>query len=186
MSSMPVPRITTAEELLSLDEPGICHELVRGQLRRTSPAGHWHGGVEMVLCELLSHHVRVNKLGRAYSGDTGFLMARNPDTVLSPDAAFVTNERMPPPRSRGYFPGPPDLAVEIRSPDDMRRSLHRKALSWLRHGARMVWVIDPMAADATVYRSKDDVRDVGADGDLLGEDVVPGLRVALRELFRAD
>jgi hypothetical protein len=55
----------------------------------------------------------------------------------------------------------------------------------------MVWVIDPMAANATVYRSKvyrskDDVRDVGADGDLLGEDVVPGLRVALRELFRAD
>ena len=186
MSSMPSRSITTAEELLSLDEPGICYELVRGQLRRMSPAGQWHSGVEMVLGELLSHHVRVNKLGRAFPGDAGFLLARKPDTVLSPDVAFVTRERMPPPRSRGYFPGPPDLAVEIRSPGDRRRSLHERALSWLDHGARMVWVIDPIAANATVYRGKDDVREIGEDGDLLGEDVVPGFRVALRELFRTD
>ena len=186
MSSMPVPRITTAEELLLLDEPGICHELVRGQLRRMSPAGHWHSGVEMVLGELLSHHVRVNKLGRAFPGDAGFLLARNPDTVLSPDVAFVTKKRMPPARSRGYFPGPPDLAVEIRSPGDRRRGLHERALSWLRHGARMVWVIDPIAANATVYRSKEDVREIGEDGDLLGEDVVPGFRVSLRDLLADD
>ena len=185
MSSMPSRPITTAEELLSLDEPGVCFELVRGELRRMSPAGHWHGGVEMVLGELLSHHVRVNRLGRAFPGDTGFLLARRPDTVLSPDVAFVTNERMPPIRSSGYFPGPPDLAVEIRSPNDRRRGLHKRALSWLSHGVRMVWVIDPLAANATVYRSKDDVREIGEDGELLGEDVVPGFRVLLRELFAA-
>ena len=151
-----------------------------------SPAEHWHGGVEMVLGELLSHHVRVNRLGAAFPGDTGFLLARNPDTVLSPDLAFVTNERLPPVYSRGYFPGPPDLAVEIRSPDDTRRQLHERALSWLCHGARMVWVIDPFATNATIYRSKDDVREIGEGGDLQGEDVVPGFRVALRELFRTD
>lgn len=151
-----------------------------------SPAEHWHGGVEMVLGELLSHHVRVNRLGAAFPGDTGFLLARNPDTVLSPDLAFVTNERLPPVYSRGYFPGPPDLAVEIRSLDDTRRQLHERALSWLCHGARMVWVIDPFATNATIYRSKDDVREIGEGGDLQGEDVVPGFRVALRELFRTD
>ncbi len=183
MSTMPSPTITTAKELLSLDEPGVCHELVRGELRRMTPAGHWHGDVEILLSEVLSRHVRVNRLGKVYPSDAGFLLTRNPDTVLVPDLAFVQNERLPEACTRGYVPGAPDLAVEVRSPDDSRRQLHRKALSWLRHGARMVWVIDPVATNATVYRSKDDVREIDEGGYLLGGEVVPGFRVRLRRLF---
>jgi Uma2 family endonuclease len=175
--------VTTAEELLSLHEPGFRHELVRGELRRMSPAGHWHGGAGGPLTELLLRHAREHHLGKVYMAETGFLLARNPDTVLAPDIAFVCNERLPPTRTRGFFPGPPDLAVEVRSPDDTRQQVHEKSLSWLRHGVRMVWVVDPKAERVTVYRSRDEVYELVADDVLQGGDVVQGFRVPVRELF---
>ncbi|HEX5052575.1 MAG TPA: Uma2 family endonuclease, partial [Planctomycetota bacterium] len=63
---MSSPTITTAEQLLSLREPGCRHELVRGELRRMSPAGYWHGGVGMRLAERLARHVRENRLGLVF------------------------------------------------------------------------------------------------------------------------
>ena len=186
MPSMPNPTVTTAEQLLLLHEPGFRHELVCGELRRMSPAGHWHGGAGAPLTELLIRHVREHHLGKVFMAETGFLLARNPDTVLAPDLSFVSKERLPPARTRGYFPGPPDLAVEVRSPDDTRKQVHEKALSWLRHGARMVWVVDPMAESVTVYRGTDDVRALGADDEILGGDVVPGFCVRVRDLFPID
>lgn len=183
MSSMSNRMVTTAEELLSLHEPGFRHELVRGELRRMSPAGHWHGGAGVTLTELLARHAREHHLGKVYMAETGFLLARNPDTVLAPDIAFVCNERLPPARTRGFFPGPPDLAVEVRSPDDTRQQVHEKSLSWLHHGARMVWVVDPMAERVTVYRGRNEVNELVADDVVEGGDVVPGFRVSVRELF---
>ena len=183
MSSMPNPTVTTAEQLLLLHEPGFRHELVRGELRRMSPAGHWHGEAGATLTELLVRHVREHHLGKVYMAEKGFLLARSPDTVLAPDLSFVCTERLPPARTRGYFPGPPDLAVEVRSPDDTRKKVHKKALSWLRHGARMVWVVDPMAESVTVYRGRDEVCEFRDDDVVEGGDVVPGFRVPVRELF---
>ncbi|HZN40301.1 MAG TPA: Uma2 family endonuclease [Planctomycetota bacterium] len=183
MSSMPNPTVTTAEELLLLHEPGFRHELVRGELRRMSPAGHWHGGAGATLTELLVRHAREHNLGKTYMAETGFLLACNPDTVLAPDISFVCNERLPPTRTRGYFPGPPDLAVEVRSPEGTRRQLHEKVLSWLRHGTRMVWVVDPAKESVTVYRGTDEVHELREGDEIQGGDVLPGFRVLVRDLF---
>ncbi|MEO6595598.1 MAG: Uma2 family endonuclease [Planctomycetota bacterium] len=183
---MPTPTLTTADGLLSLREPGCRHELVRGALRRMSPAGHWHGDIGAILGERLTRHVRRRRLGKTYNADTGFLLAQNPDTVLAPDFAFVRTERLPPARSPGYFPGPPDLAVEIRSPRDSRKDAHEKALSWLAHGARGVWVIDPGASSVTVYRSHGEVHERTDHDDLSGDDLVPGFSMPVRELFAPD
>ncbi|HEX5052952.1 MAG TPA: Uma2 family endonuclease [Planctomycetota bacterium] len=179
---MPSPTVSTAEELLSLREPGVRHELVRGELRRMSPAGHWHGDVGARLSERLIRHVREQRLGKTYVAETGFLLTRNPDTVLAPDLAFVCSERLPPPRSMGFFPGPPDLAVEIRSPRDTRRDTHEKVRAWLEHGVRSVWVVDPAAGTVTIVHGTHDVRELRGD-DELTDDVVPGFRLAVCELF---
>lgn len=177
------PATITAEALLDLREPGFRHELVRGELRRMSPAGYWHGAIVGTVAEIVGAHVREHRLGIAFGAETGFLLARDPDTVRAPDLAFVRSDRLPAAPSRGYFPGPPDLAVEVASPGDTFTEVHEKALCWLEHGAQRVWVVDPVARRVTLYRSHRDVRTLGQDEVLEGEHVLPGFAVPVRELF---
>jgi Uma2 family endonuclease len=184
MSIMPNPPITTAEALLSLHEPGR-HELVRGELRRMSPAGHWHGGVAARVAMFVTSHVYDQRLGLTYGAETGFVLARNPDTVLAPDVAFVRRALVPREFTPGFFPGAPDFAVEVVSPSDTLTAAREKALCWLEHGAAMVWVVDPKALRVTVYRSREDMCVFGVSDTLAGGDVLPGFSVAVRKLFPA-
>ena len=105
------PRILTAEDLWQM--PGDeRRELIKGELRTMAPAGFDHGAVIDNLQFLLSSHVRTNKLGLVLGAETGFVLARNPDTVRGADVSFVSNARLPSgKRPKTYFPGPPDLAV---------------------------------------------------------------------------
>src|SRR5947209_12887002 len=84
----------TAEEFFAMSFPDERTELVRGEVIRMSPAGGEHGDVAMNIGGLLWAYVRPNRLGRVAAAETGFLIARDPDTVRAPDAAFISNERM--------------------------------------------------------------------------------------------
>ncbi|HEU4418005.1 MAG TPA: Uma2 family endonuclease, partial [Planctomycetota bacterium] len=176
--------VTTAEQLLELKERGCRHELVRGELRRSPFLMHVQGQLVAELAMHLSGFARDQAIGEVLPA-TGFLIERDPDTVRAPNIAFVRNDRLPPAQWPGFVPGPPDLAVEVISPDDAYTEVHDKVLSWLEHGTRLVWVVDPWAKRATVYRSRDDVSVLGANEELRGDDVLPGFTVALRELFPA-
>jgi Uma2 family endonuclease len=77
----------------------------------------------------------------------------------------------------------PDLAVEVISPNDRPRHVLDKVGEYLEVGVRLVWVVEPRHERAAVYRSLSDVRKLGSDDALEGEDVIPGLRLALRDVF---
>jgi len=67
----------------------------------------------------LAQHVEENGLGAVFAAETGFLLEGNPDTVRAPDVAFVRRDRVEEVgETAGFFPGPPDLAVEVVSPGD--------------------------------------------------------------------
>jgi Uma2 family endonuclease len=177
-------RVVTAEQLLAMPDDGFRYELVRGELRKMPPAGSEHGYVALNIGSLLSQHVRENGLGRAYAAETGFKLASDPDTVRAPDAAFVSRERVEEAgRVAGYWPGPPDLAVEVVSPGDTHSQVVEKALAWLEAGCRMVLVADPERRTVTVYRSLDDIRIVTEGGTVDGADVVPGWSLPVAEIF---
>lgn len=92
-----------------------------------APAGHEHGHIAAEVAVSLGVHVRANKLGRVYAAETGFKLATDPDTVLAPDAAFVSAERLRSvTSSKGYFPGPLDLAIEIVLPNDRHSEVEEK------------------------------------------------------------
>ena len=94
-------------------------ELVRGEVREVAPAGDEHGEFAMTVGVHLSQHVRARQLGRTYAAETGFIIARDPDTVRAPDAAFVRQEVIDATgRFRGFRAGAPDLAIEVISPGD--------------------------------------------------------------------
>jgi Uma2 family endonuclease len=182
MRSMPTG-LVTAEQLLRLPRGRQRLELVRGQLRAVSPAGWQHGMVAARLHRLLAAHVAANGLGETFVAETGFLIARDPDTVLAPDVSFVAEARLGAIAAAGFFPGAPDLAVEVRSPDDSRRQLAEKARLWLEHGCRMVVVLDPAARSAAIHRPGAAPEEVDAAGAITGGDVVPGLELRLADLF---
>jgi Uma2 family endonuclease len=142
---MPIQTGTvTAEELLRKPDDGFRYELVRGELRKMSPAGSEYGAIAFNVGRLLGNHVVERRLGQVYAAETGFKLASDPDTVRAPDAAFVSRERVETAEHlMGYWPGAPDLAVEVVSPGDTHTQVVEKALAWLGEGSRMVLVVDP-------------------------------------------
>ncbi len=137
----------------------------------------------MRLARRLANLVEQHELGAVFGAETGFVLARDPDTVLAPDVAFVRTDRLPAVAVPGFFPGPPDLAVEVLSPSDSAAEAARKARSWVAHGTRLVWIVDPVARSVAVHRPRADVRVLGVDDMLTGGQVVRGFRVTVSDLF---
>jgi Uma2 family endonuclease len=173
---MPAPTsgLLTADELLQLYLPNKRAELVRGVLVVREPPGGRHGRIAMNLGVELANYVRARELGVVYAAETGFTLARHPDTVRAPDVAFVRRERLPTPEPLGFPELAPDLVVEVLSPDDRPGQRLAKIADWLSAGTRLVWVIDPERRLARVYRQDGSELIVAADETLDGEDVVPG------------
>src|SRR5947209_520562 len=109
----------TAEELWKMPQDGNRRELVRGELRTTSPPQFRHGEIITNFAASLAVYVRTNCLGRVSSGDPCFILARKPDIVRAPDVCFISAGHWPAmERPVGYWEGAPDLAVEVVSPGD--------------------------------------------------------------------
>lgn len=116
--------------------------------------------------------------------EAGFMLATNPDTVYGPDVSFVRRERIPAAGlPEGFWPGAPDLAVEIRSPQDRRRDVTRKVDAYLAGGTLLVWVVEPQKEHITAYRRLSAPTTLGLDDTLDAGDVVPGFRCAVRQIF---
>ena len=176
---MSPPALMTAEELLELSMPDKRTELVRGVLVVREPAGYAHGRVAMNLTLRLGAHVERSGAGQLLAAETGFTLARGPDTVRAPDIAFIRRDRVPNPAPRGFPDLAPDLVVEVLSPDDRSGEVLAKVADWLSGGSRLVWVVDPLRRVARVYRADGSEAIVGADGTLDGEDVLPGFTCEL-------
>src|SRR5919202_6996359 len=112
----------TVEDVERLAEDECRYDLLDGELIRMAPAGGEHGALAIRLGSHLHNFVEQRRLGQVFGAETGFILARNPDVLLGPDAAFVRADRLPPrDQRRSYFRLAPDLAVEIISPSDRWR-----------------------------------------------------------------
>jgi Uma2 family endonuclease len=174
-------RPATEDDLLAMPDDGQKYELVDGEIR-VSPVGDRHGYVAAHLVALLFAFVKRRRLGYVMTGEADFrLPSKN---VRCPDVSFVASGRFPknrPPDDFGDLA--PDLAVEVLSPRDRPRYVLDKVGEYLEAGVRLIWVIDPKKGRATVYRSLSDVRKLGGEDWLDGEDVLPGFRCRLRDIL---
>jgi Uma2 family endonuclease len=84
-----------------------------------------------------------------------------------------------------FWPGAPDLAVEVVSPNDTIREIEERVRAWLDAGTKMVWVVNPKWRTVSVHRSATDPTTLTEKDELTGGDVVPGFRCRVRDVFAA-
>jgi Uma2 family endonuclease len=174
----------TADELWRLPDDGMRHELVKGVLVTMPPARFEHGVIGANIATPLDMHVRANHLGTVVNANTGFLLAQNPDTVRAPDVGFVRRDRiqatgMP----KKYWPGAPDLAVEVVSPNDTVYAVDDKVDEWMDAGTALVWVVNPRGRTVTVHRPGAAPIILTTADTLDGLQVVPGFSMPVADIF---
>lgn len=180
---MVTARQITVEEFETLPLDGMW-ELIDGELVAVAPASDEPSSTGMTIGFLLVQHVRPAGLGRVYGADGGFVLFPDRDTVLVPDAAFVTADRAPRGAARRKLPRlAPDLAVEVLSPSDRMADALAKVAVYLDAGVRVVWLVNPPTETVTVFKSDAAPVTLHAGETLDGGDVLPGFTVPVAEIF---
>jgi Uma2 family endonuclease len=163
----------TGDEYLARSAEYEHTELVDGVVVDTGPVRRAHG---RVIGRFLS------ALGRTAAGEVacgvGFRQAE--DRVRAADVSVYVD---PPPDAEGWETAPPDLVVEVVSPNDTWPEVDRKADEWLAFGVREVWIADPARRVITVRRPNDEVVRLSGDA-VLTSPVLPGFAAPLARIFR--
>lgn len=176
--------LLTADDLLRPPYDDLPHELVRGELRTVTPAGGRHGAINGRIALRLGHFVDINRLGVVLTENTGFHLARDPDTLRCPDVSFLSRARIPAGGiGPGLVEGAPDLAVEVLSPGDTVYESEEKTEDYLAAGVRMVWVVNPKLQRVTVYEPGQAPRVFGEQDTIEGGDVLPGFACRVGDFF---
>lgn len=138
------------------------------------PPGYRHGRTALRIAVSLSSHVDSNRLGVVLAAGTGFLLGTSPDEVRAPDVAFISNERLGAAsfQPEKYFPGAPDLVVEVLSPSDSYTAVQEKVLIWLRSGTRVVVIADPERQLFVVHRPHSEPEILTPSDSFTAQDVV--------------
>jgi len=176
--------LMTAEELMELPEDDLRHELINGELITMPLPRIPHGRIEARLGLQLAQFIWDHDLGEAYIGDSGFQLTWNPDTVVGPDFAFVSKERLKEAGEvNGYWQGPPDLAVEVYSPGYRPGKISERVSRLFNAGTKQVWIVNLKHNTVTVYRSPSDTKTFSGSDYLESPDLFPGFRISLDRIF---
>ncbi len=178
-------QLITAEEFFRMPAPpdGSLQELVRGRVETMPPPSTYHGVCCMEIGFRMRLYLKEHPIGWVASNDSGFITERDPDTVRGPDLSFWTRERLPQLPMEGYVALAPDLVAEVLSPHDFFARFQRKLLHYLHHKVRLIWVLVPDDRSVGVYRPGCDPVLLSNSDELTGDDVLPGFRCRVSELF---
>jgi Uma2 family endonuclease len=180
-------RLFTAADLAvmptHLPSGDVDFELDKGRFRLMVPPGQVHSEIQNFLSAALFNQGRQPGHGRAFT-EVGIVLSRFPDTVVGADAAFVTSARCPVRRSpEGYLETIPDLVIEIRTRNDSIPEMQAKASVYLDAGVRVVWIVDPMTKTVAAHRPGSDPQVRNEADTLRIDEVIPGFRLSVAEIF---
>ena len=176
-------KLVTAEELLLMSQKGVGkrYELVRGVVIERVATGDPHAAVVSRITTVLTVYSDGNDYGETRSGEPGYRLESNPDTVRAPDVAWFAPGRLLPEGAQGFPDLAPDLVIEVQSP---RQDLSGKAAMWLSFGSREAWVANPSPVGITRYRPGQEPEILTEDDTLDGGDLLPGFTIPVWRLFR--
>jgi len=175
--------LMTAEELLQLPDDDLRHELINGELITMPLPRLPHGRITLRLAIPLGQFVWDHDLGEIYD-NAGFQLTSNPDTVLGPDIAFISKQRLKEVAEvKGYWQGPPDLAVEVYTPEYRKGKISERISQLFNAGTKQVWIVHLKHSTVTVYRSISDTTTFSGSDYLEAPDLLPGFRISLDRIF---
>ena len=179
-------KVWTEAELESVAEDGFIHEVVDGELVTSPKNDFFHGDICSELVQALRPFVKTNRLGAVLDSSTGFWMKNQ--NCRAPDISFVSRARLKAlgfkRSTRTFFPEAPDLAVEVLSPNTARREIDERLSDFFASGTKIAWIIDPDAQRVEVCYSPTSRKLIGTSGFLDGEQLLPGFRYLISDLFK--
>jgi Uma2 family endonuclease len=183
MSTVATKQHCTPEDLLVMPD-AVSYELVDGELLEREMG--WKSSViggEVGF--LLKAHCKAHNLGWVAPADASYQWFPDaPNKVRRPDVSFIRLERMPADEEpEGHCRIAPDLAVEVTSPNDLFDDVEEKVEEYLTAGVRLVWVVHPSTRTVRVRRADGTISLLREADELSGEDVVPGFRCRVSDLF---
>ena len=176
-------QLLTAEAFWNSSQNGKYRILVRGEVVETMPPGAKHGTIASRLTARLCRWAEAGRRG-CVGVESGFILARDPDTVRGPDVFYVRAERIPKLGiPEAFWNLAPDLAVEVVSPDESAREIQEKVGDFLSAGTPQVWVVYPRRREVVIHRPDGSARTVSGSDVLEDQEVLPGFSCRVAELF---
>ncbi|MBI1257782.1 MAG: hypothetical protein GC204_09960 [Chloroflexi bacterium] len=171
------------EEFLKRDENRDRRfELINGEIIEKMPT-ELHGIIVLTLGTEIRILLKANPIGRVGVE----IRHRVPDERYNdyiPDISFTADTETPI-VTQGVVPRMPDLAVEVKSPDDSYRKMREKAAYYLANGTKLVWLIYPEKQIIEVYSADGEIQILDENDTLEGGDVLPGFSMLVSDIFKA-
>jgi len=179
-------KIWTEAELAALPDDGFVYEVVEGELVLSPKNNFQHENICAALLTAMRTFAKTNRLGAVLGSSAGFWMRdRN---CRAPDISFITKARLISlgfkPSTQKFFPGAPDLAIEVLAPSNTRAEIDERLSDFFASGAQIAWIINPDDQCVEVCYSASKRKLLGRAADLDGEHLLPGFRYRIADLFR--
>jgi Uma2 family endonuclease len=178
--------IWTEAEIQALPDDGYLHEVVNGELVMSPKNTFQHEQICGRLYFALESFNRMHRLGAVSGSSMGFWMKNR--NCRAPDVSFVPKERLLrlgfKPDAKFFFPGAPDLAVEVLSPSNTRAEIDERLRDFFGSGAQIAWVVHPEEQFVELCHSLTDRQVLGSGESLVGEHLLPGFSIPVADLFK--
>ncbi|HYW18688.1 MAG TPA: Uma2 family endonuclease [Nodularia sp. (in: cyanobacteria)] len=172
----------TLKEYLALPFGDITYELIDGEAKPKMASKRFHSRITGAIVSFLTQWAQ-NR------GEVGInwavtLKRQNKDWVPVPDLLYVSYSRLCSEVIEDEpCPIPPDLAIEIISPDQSFGQMSAKATDYLDAGVMEVWVVDARAKTVTIFYP-DNRPQTKTGEDSLEDSLLEGLQITPQQIFQ--
>jgi Uma2 family endonuclease len=179
-------KVWTEADLQALPDDGFIHELVNGELVMSPKNNFQHENICAALLTAMRTFAKAHRLGAVLGSSAGSWMHNR--NCRAPDISFIPKARLQQlgftPATQRFFPGAPDLVVEVMSPSNTRAEMDERLRDFFTSGTQLAWIIHPDDECVEVCHALDRRNLLGPGAELDGEHLLPGFRYPVADLFR--
>jgi Uma2 family endonuclease len=178
---MTIARTTPTDfDTMAASADGIL-ELIGGEVVEV-PSNAYASKISMVIGFFIQLFLRESGVEGHVTGEAGGYIVG--EDRYAPDVAFISKAKQPELAKEGFNPNPPDLAVEVDFPATAAsgQQLQVKLANYLAAGV-VVWIVRPERREVEVYTPGQPVAFYGTADTLTGGQVLPGLTLAVADVF---